>query len=182
MRAQPPSACPSFSFGWISLFFNNNNNNNDDDNNNNNNSCNNVSPRDMFCLGNMCMDTLHKGDDDDDDYNNNNNNNNNNKDIIIQIQRTWNVKTKVTPVTTGATGTISKSLRQYLSTIPGKREIKELQKKKGHIGHCAHTAGSANVKVRNIFYGRSNNTCSTNCKYRTAAKLYNREKCFVTGI
>jgi hypothetical protein len=29
----------------------------------------------------------------------------------------------------GATGTLSKSLRQYLSNIPGKREIKELQKK-----------------------------------------------------
>ena len=33
----------------------------------------------MVCLGNMCMDTLHKGDnddyDDDDDDNNNNNNN-----------------------------------------------------------------------------------------------------------
>jgi hypothetical protein len=27
----------------------------------------NVSPRDMVCLGNMCVDTLHKGDD---DYNN----------------------------------------------------------------------------------------------------------------
>jgi len=51
---------------------NNNNDNNDDDNSNNNNSCNNVSPRDMVCLRNMCMDTLHKGDNDD---NNNNNNN-----------------------------------------------------------------------------------------------------------
>jgi len=48
------------------------------------NSYNNVSPRDMVCLRNMCMDTQHKGDkddddDDDDDNNNNNNNNNNNK-------------------------------------------------------------------------------------------------------
>jgi len=36
---------------------------------------------DIVCLGNMCMDTLHKGDsddnDDDDDDDNNNNNNNN---------------------------------------------------------------------------------------------------------
>jgi hypothetical protein len=45
--------------------------------NNKDNSCNNVSPWDMVCLGNMCMDTLHKGDDDDDDDDNNNNNNNN---------------------------------------------------------------------------------------------------------
>ena len=30
----------------------------------------------MVCLGNMCMDTVHKGDNDDDDDNDNNNNNN----------------------------------------------------------------------------------------------------------
>jgi hypothetical protein len=41
----------------------------------------------------------------------------------------WNVKTKVIPVITGATGTVLKSLRQYLSNIPGKRESKEPQKK-----------------------------------------------------
>jgi RNase P/RNase MRP subunit POP5 len=38
----------------------------------------------------------------------------------------WNVETKVIPVIIGATGTISKSLRQYLSNIPGKHKIKEL--------------------------------------------------------
>ena len=38
----------------------------------------------------------------------------------------WNVKTKVIPVITGGTGTFLKSLRQYLSNIPGKHEIKEL--------------------------------------------------------
>jgi uncharacterized protein YycO len=40
----------------------------------------------------------------------------------------WNVKAKAIPVTIRATGTISKSLRQYLSNIPGKHQIKELQK------------------------------------------------------
>jgi hypothetical protein len=40
----------------------------------------------------------------------------------------WNVKTKVTPVIIGATGTISKSFRKYMSSIPGKHDIKELQK------------------------------------------------------
>jgi hypothetical protein len=40
----------------------------------------------------------------------------------------WNVKTKVTPVIIGATGTVSKSFRKYLSSIPGKHDIKELQK------------------------------------------------------
>jgi len=38
------------------------------------------------------------------------------------------VTAKVIPVITGVTGTISKSLRHYLSNIPGKHEIKELQK------------------------------------------------------
>jgi hypothetical protein len=50
------------------------------------------------------------------------------KDLIIEIHRMWNVKAKVTPVIIGTTGTISKSLRQYLSNITGKHESKELQK------------------------------------------------------
>jgi hypothetical protein len=40
----------------------------------------------------------------------------------------WNVKTNVIPVIIGATGTISKSFRKYLSNVPGKHEVKELQK------------------------------------------------------
>jgi len=40
----------------------------------------------------------------------------------------WNVKTKVIPVIIGATGTVSKSFRKYVSNIPGKNEVKELQK------------------------------------------------------
>jgi hypothetical protein len=36
-------------------------------------------------------------------------------------------KTRVIPVITGATKNISKSLRKYVSTIPGNREVKELQ-------------------------------------------------------
>jgi hypothetical protein len=53
----------------------------------------------------------------------------------FKIQRPNNIKPayvecerKVIPVTTGATGTITKSLRQYLSNIRGKHEIKEIQK------------------------------------------------------
>ena len=38
-----------------------------------------------------------------------------------------------------------------------------------HIGHCTRTVESANLKVQNVFHGRNNITCSTNCKYRTAA-------------
>ena len=40
------------------------------------------------------------------------------KDLTIGIQRTWNLKAKVISVITGSTGTISKSLRHYLSNIP----------------------------------------------------------------
>ena len=58
----------------------------------------------------------------------------------------WNVKAKVIPVITGANGTTSKSLRQYLSNIPGMHETEELKKDR-HIGHCKHTAESANVRA-----------------------------------
>ena len=49
------------------------------------------------------------------------------KDLIIEIQPMWNMKANVIPVIIGATGTISKSLRQYLNNIPWKHGIKELQ-------------------------------------------------------
>jgi hypothetical protein len=64
------------------------------------------------------------------------------KDLTIEIQRMWTVKTRVIPVTIGATGTISKSFRKYVSTIPGIYEVKELQK--------TATLGTAHVlrKVR----------------------------------
>ena len=50
------------------------------------------------------------------------------KDLTIEIQRMWNVKTRVIPIIIGATGTISKSFRQYVSNIPGNRGVRELQK------------------------------------------------------
>ena len=50
------------------------------------------------------------------------------EDLTIEIQRMWNVKKKAIPVIIGATGTISKSFRKYMSNIPGKHEVKELQK------------------------------------------------------
>ena len=50
------------------------------------------------------------------------------KDLTIEIQRMWNVKTKMMPVIIGATGTISNSFRKYVINITGKHEVKELQK------------------------------------------------------
>jgi NDP-sugar pyrophosphorylase family protein len=40
----------------------------------------------------------------------------------------WNVKTKVTPVIIGETGTIPKSFRKYFGSVPGKHDIKEVEK------------------------------------------------------
>jgi hypothetical protein len=40
----------------------------------------------------------------------------------------FDIQTKVIPVIIGATGTISKSFRKYVSNIPGNNEVKELQK------------------------------------------------------
>jgi hypothetical protein len=48
------------------------------------------------------------------------------KNLIIEIQRMWNVTAKLILVIIGATGTTT-SLRQYLSNIPGKHESKEQQ-------------------------------------------------------
>jgi hypothetical protein len=48
------------------------------------------------------------------------------KDRTIEMQRMWNVKTRVIPVIIGATGTISKSFRKYVSTIPGNHEVNTL--------------------------------------------------------
>ena len=50
------------------------------------------------------------------------------KDLTTEIQRMWNVKTKVIPVIIGTTGTISKSFRKYVSNIPGKHEVKDSRK------------------------------------------------------
>jgi hypothetical protein len=50
------------------------------------------------------------------------------KYFTIEIQCMWNVKTKVITVIIGATGTISKSFRKYVSDILENHEVKELQK------------------------------------------------------
>jgi hypothetical protein len=47
------------------------------------------------------------------------------------MQRLWDVKTKVIPVTLDETGPNSKSLRKYMNNVMGKQEIKEHR----HNGH-----------------------------------------------
>ena len=53
------------------------------------------------------------------------------------------------PVIIGAPGTISKLFRKYVSNIPGKHEVKELQKT-AILGtaHILRTSESTNVKVQ----------------------------------
>ena len=63
----------------------------------------------------------------------------------------WNVTTNVITVITAATETISESLRQYLSDVPGNHEVKELQKTA--ILGTAHNVECVNVKAQNIFQG-----------------------------
>jgi hypothetical protein len=50
------------------------------------------------------------------------------KDLTTEIRRMRNVKARVIPVITGATGTLSKSFRKCVSDIPGNHDVKELHK------------------------------------------------------
>jgi len=77
------------------------------------------------------------------------------KDLTIEVQHMWNVKTKVIPVIIGAAGTISKSFRKYYFKVIQKIHEQHTRKTKcqgttenSHIGHCTQTSGSANVKVQ----------------------------------
>jgi hypothetical protein len=56
----------------------------------------------------------------------------------MEIQRMWNVKTKVIPVITGVTGNISETFSKYVTAHRESSGIRE---------HCAHTAEGALVKV-----------------------------------
>jgi hypothetical protein len=109
------SPWPSHYAEWVTLaqrkYKNNNNNDNDNNNNNNNNNI------DVAISGNRNVIKIEakkilK-------Y----------KDLTIEIQRMRDVKTKVISVIIGGTGTIPKSFRKYVSNIPGKHEVKELQKR-----------------------------------------------------
>jgi hypothetical protein len=84
----------------------------------------------------------------------------------------------VIPVIIGATGTISKSFRKYVSTIPGNHDVRELQK----TGHCAHTSESANVKVHCRVNTRTSDKGTVHSSDRIAATLYSLGTLFVSGI
>jgi hypothetical protein len=87
----------------------------------------------------------------------------------METERMWNVKTTVIPVTIGAIGTYTRSLRKYLKRTGDPRN--QGSKENSHIGHFAHTSGSINVKVLNIQHG-NNIKFTINCNYRIAATLH----------
>ena len=72
------------------------------------------------------------------------------KDLTVEIQRVWNVKTKVIPVIIGATGTISKSFRKYVSNIPGNIKSRNYRKQPYWALHTY--SESTNAKVQHILH------------------------------
>ena len=97
------------------------------------------------------------------------------KDLTIEIQRMWKVKTRVIPVVIGATGTISESFRKYVSNIQGNHE------ENSHIGHCTHTSESANVKYNRANAGTSD-TGTINSNDRIAETPYSLGTRFVSDV
>jgi len=101
-------------------------------------------------------------------------------DLTTEIQRLWNVKTKVIPVIIGATGTISKSFRKYVNNIPGKHEVKELQKTA--ILGTAHILRKVLMQKYNRFNTETNDISTMNSNNRIAATLYSLGTYFVSGM
>jgi hypothetical protein len=87
----------------------------------------------------------------------------------------WNVKTNVIRVIIGATGTISKSYRKYLSNMTVKHDINELQKTA--ILGTAHTLRKVlTSSTKDVTKEAAIDAYAMNCKYRIA------ETWFVSGI
>ena len=92
-----------------------------------------------------------------------------------------NLKATVIPVTTEATGTLSKSLRQQPSNIPGKHDVQKLHKTAIPGTAHTHTAGSTDVKYT-TFNMANSITCAIHCNNRIAATVYSVATWFVSGM
>jgi len=101
-------------------------------------------------------------------------------DLTIEIQRMWNVKTKVIPVIIGATGTISKSFRKYVSSIPGYHEVKQLQKT-ALLG-TAHILRKVLTQRYNGVNAGTSDMSTMNTNTRIAAIRCSLGTWFVSGI
>ena len=88
---------------------------------------------------------------------------------------------RMIPVTTGANGTISKSLKKYLTNVLGKHDVPELNKR-ATLG-TAHTAGSVGVLYKGFIVGYSIIlVCTVYCNNRIAVTLYSVGTWFVSGL
>ena len=56
------------------------------------------------------------------------NNNNKYKDLELEIQRMWQMKTEVIPVVVGALGTIKKGMVEYIKRVSERATVTETQK------------------------------------------------------
>jgi hypothetical protein len=117
----------------------------------------------MVCLGNICINTLHKGaedndddddddddddydddDDDDDDDNNNNNNNNNNGQSILRNMKTWpwilkisgNLKTYLYTPSHLSGVVVTKNFLTYLENVGVTRYLIRVRQKATRLQTC----------------------------------------------
>ena len=82
----------------------------------------------------------------------------------------WNVKTKVITVKIGATGTISKSFKKYVSNIPETMKSRNYRKQPYWALHTYF--GKYYFKKYNRFNTESNDISTMNSNNRIAATLY----------
>jgi hypothetical protein len=82
-------------------------------------------------------------------------------------------KTEETPVTIGPNGTISYSFRKYLINLPGKHDVKDLQKTATLV--IAHVLREVLMYTYKTFVMGNNSACAVYCKHRVSAALCTSE-------
>jgi len=87
----------------------------------------------------------------------------------------------VIPLIIGATGTISKSFRKYVSNIPGNHEVKELQKT-AILGAAHILLGKVLTQRYNGVNARTSDMSTMNSNTRIAAARCSLGTWFVSGI
>jgi hypothetical protein len=66
------------------------------------------------------------------------------KNVSVEIQHIWNMKCFIIPVIIGITRIVTKGLKMYLETIPGKHSVDSVQKNRC-TRDVAHNKGSATM-------------------------------------
>jgi hypothetical protein len=68
------------------------------------------------------------------------------KNLSIKIQRMWNMKCFVIPVIIGATGIVTRGLKKYLETIPGKHSTDSVKTKNSCTTNITHYKESDTIR------------------------------------